>query len=67
MSGQCAWQRGMHGHGGVHEQGGMHGQGGVHAMHTPPDTMRYSRLVNARAVRILLECILVENKDITDK
>ena len=41
----------------VHRRG-MHGRG--HGMHAPPpDTSRYSDTVNERAVRILLECILV--------
>ena len=35
--------------------GGMRGCSGGHAW----DTMRYGDTVNARAVRILLECILV--------
>ena len=35
-------------------KGGMHGKGG----HTW-DTMRYGDTINERAVRILLECILV--------
>ena len=72
-----AWQRGMHGEGGVYGEGacvakgGMHGEGGVrgkggHAWQkrgeacmvwTPP--FNEIRPVNARAVRILLECILV--------
>ena len=47
----CAWQGIMHG-------GGM--CGGGHACHTcPPPTHYEIRSVNARAVRILLECILV--------
>ena len=50
--------RGMHGKGGVHGRGhvwwgGMHGRG--HALQILRDT------VNERAVRILLECILVSN------
>ena len=49
--GQRAWQRrGMHGKGGV-----VCGEGG-HAWHAPPHEIRP---VIARAVRILLECILV--------
>ena len=51
-------------------KGGMHGKeawvcmakegGGVRGMHTPPNPPFYEiRPVNARAVRILLECILV--------
>ena len=40
--------------------GGMHGRGCMHATPPPPpDTMRYGDTVNERAVRILLECILV--------
>ena len=40
--------------------GGMHG-GGVHATHapSPPQALRLRYTVNERAVRILLECILV--------
>ena len=37
-------------------QGGMHGCSRGHAW----DTMRYGDTINERAVRILLECILVE-------
>ena len=48
--GVCAWQR-----------GGMHGEGGVCAMHPPPGHHEIQS-VNARPVRILLECILVHNK-----
>ena len=50
--------------GGVHGRGrGVHGRGacmagGVHATYTPG---HYEiQLINARAVRILLECILVQ-------
>ena len=42
----CAWQGGMCGRGGMHRRGAC-------------VTGGYSRLVNARVVRILLECILV--------
>ena len=46
---------GMHGKGGMHdERGGMCGEGG-----TAWDTTRYGDMINERAVRILLECILV--------
>ena len=66
----CAWQGacmagGMHGRGhawwGVCMAGG-HVWQGWHACHTCllPDTTRYGDMVNERAVRILLECILVE-------
>ena len=49
----CVWQGGMHGKGAAW-------QGGMHGMHAPPaDTTRYGDTVNERAVRILLECILV--------
>ena len=50
--GGCAWQGGMCGRGACMS-------GGVHAMHTPPPRHYKIRSVNARAVRILLECILV--------
>ena len=55
MVGGCAWQGGMHG-GGHAWQGwqGVHGRGAYVA-----DTTRYGDTVNERAVRILLECILV--------
>ena len=46
------------GGGGMHgcSRGGMHGcSGGGHAW----DTTRYGDTINERAVRILLECILV--------
>ena len=49
---------GMHGCSGGHAWllwGGMHGCSGGHAW----DTTRYGDTVNERAVRILLECILV--------
>ena len=46
-----AWQRG------VHSEGGMRGEGG-HVW----DTTRYGDTINERAVRILLECILVNVK-----
>ena len=55
---------GMCGGGGAYVAGGgrdMHGRGG-HAWHAhppPADTTRYGDTVNERAVRILLECILV--------
>ena len=46
--GGCVWQR-----------GGMRGEGGVCGMHAP--LLYEIRPVNARAVRILLECILVHS------
>ena len=56
--------------GGMHGREGMHGrgvcmagvcawQGGVWHTRLPADTTRYGNTVNERAVRILLECILV--------
>ena len=68
--GRHAWQGVMCGRGAC-VAGGVHGRGrvwqgdsmrgrGVHGMHAPPtDTTRYGDMVNERAVRILLECILV--------
>ena len=53
MHGEHVWQGGMHGRG-VCMTGGMHG---THA--TCPSGYCEIRLVNAQAVRILLECILV--------
>ena len=56
---------GMHGWGGVHGRGhvwqgeGACMVGGVHATHAPSPGHCEIRSVNARAVRILLECILV--------
>ena len=48
-------------------QGGMHGRGcawqGACACHTPPPRHYDIRSVNARAARILLECILVASCD----
>ena len=49
--------------------GGIHGRGaciaGGHAWHArppcPADTTRYGDTVNERAVRILLECIIVQD------
>ena len=70
--GGCAWQGGVHGRGacmarGHVWQGGVHGGGGhawqgVHATHVPPQILRLRHTVNERAVRILLECILVYNE-----
>ena len=71
--GACVrWQGGMRGQGvgGVRDRGvcmavgcawrgDMHGEGGMRGMHAP---FYVIRLVNARAVRILLECILVLKK-----
>ena len=61
------WQEGMHGRGHVWGREGVCMAGGCACHAHPPDTMRYGRLVNARAVRILLECIIVENKDRINK
>ena len=54
---------GMH-WGGVHGRGvcvaeGHVWQGGMRAMHPPWQILRLRYMVNERAVRILLECILV--------
>ena len=72
--GGCAWPGGVHARGacmaGGHVwPGGMHGQGacmggvcggGMHDMHVPPgQILRLRHTDNERAVRILLECILV--------
>ena len=68
--GRHAWQGGMHGRGrawqgacmaGGHAwQGGMHGRGGMHGGGPcMPPRHHEIRSVDARAVRILLECILV--------
>ena len=54
--GVCMVEGGMCG-GGVHGGGGHAWQGGIHATHTPQQILRDT--VNERAVRILLECILV--------
>ena len=46
------------------EGGGMHGRGGMHGTNPPPpppDTLRDT--LNERAVRILLECILVVKRN----
>ena len=51
MARGCVWQ-------GACMVGGACMAGGVHAMHAPPRHYE-TRSVNARAVRILLECILV--------
>ena len=69
------WQGGMHGGGvcgsggsmhgrGMHGKGGVHGRMacmvGGHAWHTaPPPRQMLQDTVNERALRILLECILV--------
>ena len=52
----CAWQ-GAHVCLGDAWHGGMHGRG--HAWHAPPPNQILRDAVNERAVRILLECILV--------
>ena len=50
--GMCGCQGDVHGY----WLGGMHGKGG-HVW----DTMTYGDTINERVVRILLECILVNN------
>ena len=73
MAGGHAWwvAGGVHGRGacvagGACVVGGMHGGSvhrGVHDMHAPPgQILRLWHTVNERAVRILLECILVLNR-----
>ena len=70
VAGECVWPWGMHGRGACMAggvcPGGVHGGGhawwraGGHAYYaTPPDWYYEIRSVNERAVRILLECILV--------
>ena len=54
--GMCG-KGGMHGEGGVCGEGGHAWQGGVCATHSPGHHEIQS--INARPVRILLECILV--------
>ena len=56
----------VHG-GGMHDMGcawlgGVHGRGGMCGMHAPPQQILRDT-VNERAVGILLECILVLDKD----
>ena len=51
----CAWQGGVCG-------GGPAWQGVCMVGACMADTMRYGDMVNERAVRILLECILVRTK-----
>ena len=46
--------------GGVCVAGGVHGRGRAWHACPPADTTRYGDTVNERAIRILLECILVE-------
>ena len=58
MAGGHAWA------GGHVWTGGMHGRG--HACHAPPQHYEI-RSVNARAVRILLECILVTSKILLER
>ena len=70
MAGECAWQSGMYGRGHAWQgecmaggacvaKGGMCGGGGGVCMPCMPPRHYKIRSVNARAVRILLECILV--------
>ena len=64
VAGGCAWQGGMHGRGvcvvGACMAGGVHGRRDMHGRHTPPQQILWDT-VNERMVRILLECILVDN------
>ena len=56
--GACVVVRGVHGEGGMHGKGGgICGEGGMHGKGGMPGIRR--DMVNERAVRILLECILV--------
>ena len=56
--GRRTWWGVVHG-GGMRGRGGGMCGGGMHGMHAPPPTPDTMRSVNERAVRILLECILV--------
>ena len=56
--GGCAWQGGMHAGGHEWQGGGMHGMGACMICTPQADTMAMA-YGNERAVRILLECILV--------
>ena len=57
MKGEHVWQRGAcMVKGGIHGERGMHGERGAYVVCTP---FYEIRPVNAQAVRILLECILV--------
>ena len=58
MAGGHAWQGGMHGGDGMHG-GGRVWQGACMVGDRPPQALRQRYTVNERAVRILLECILV--------
>ena len=62
MRGRGACGGGMHGRGGMYGRGAAYMAGG-HACHTSPpaDTTRYGDTVNEWAVRIILECILLQN------
>ena len=53
---------GVHGRGACLAGGGHAWRGGMHAMHSPPRHYEI-RSVNARVVRILLECILVGTRN----
>ena len=56
-----AWRRGaMHGNGCMAKGGGCGEGEGMRGIHAP---LYDIRPVNARAVRILLECILVQSKN----
>ena len=59
MAGGRAWLGGMHGGGHAWQGGACVAGGCVWHAHSPADTTRYGDTVNERAVRILLECILV--------
>ena len=61
--GHAWWGGGMHGRGGMHGSG-MHGWG-MMGTHAPQHTHYKIQSVNAWAVRILLECILVGNSNPT--
>ena len=57
------WQGGMHG--GGREWQGVCMVGGMCAMHVPRQILKLRHTVNERAVRILLECILVAHNFLT--
>ena len=62
--GGCMWWGGMHGRGGVCGRGCAcwgRGMRATHARYPPPPRHYEIRSVNGRAVRIILECILVVN------
>ena len=53
----CVWQKGLCGRGSMHGMGGMHGSRGMRGMGGRAWQQRWSL---QGAVRILLECILVQ-------